>query len=89
MDNTSEREVGPRVGVIRMVNRTLRLRHLRGEKGQTPTEYLMIVGIMAAVILIAFVTFFWGTIKGATQKWSKGAASAIESSEGKESQPKQ
>ena len=25
------------------------------ELGQTPTEYLMIVGIMAAVILIAFV----------------------------------
>jgi Flp pilus assembly pilin Flp len=48
------------------------------EKGQTPTEYLMIVGLMAAVILLAFVTFFWDTIKGAVQAWAGKSSDAIQ-----------
>jgi Flp pilus assembly pilin Flp len=48
------------------------------ESGQTPTEYLMIVGLMAAVILLAFVTFFWDTIKGAVQSWAGKSSDAIQ-----------
>jgi Flp pilus assembly pilin Flp len=48
------------------------------ETGQTPTEYLMIVGLMAAVILLAFVTFFWDTIKGAVQAWAGKSSDAIQ-----------
>ena len=49
----------------------------RDERGQTSTEYLMIVGIMAAVILLAFVTFFWGTIRDAASTWATKVADAI------------
>jgi Flp pilus assembly pilin Flp len=55
-----------------------RARLARGESGQTSTEYLMIVGLMAAVILLAFVTFFWGTIRSAAQSWSGKVGDAIE-----------
>ena len=41
----------------------------------------MIVGIMAAVILIAFITFFWNDVKGAAQKWSGSARDAIQSTD--------
>ncbi len=55
-----------------------RLRHLhKDEKGQTPTEYLMIVGLMAAVIVLVFVTFYWGQVKGAAQSWVKAVKEAI------------
>lgn len=57
-----------------------RLRRLAAEGGQTPTEYLMIVGIMAAVILFAFVVFFWPQVKTAAQNWSGNAAAAVNSS---------
>lgn len=49
----------------------------RDERGQTSTEYLMIVGLMAAVILLAFVTFFWDTIRGAASEWAGKVAGAI------------
>ena len=56
-----------------------RLKNIKtDEKGQTPTEYLMIVGLMAAVILLAFVTFFWGTIRSSAQNWSGKVGKAIE-----------
>lgn len=58
------------------------------ESGQTPTEYLMIVGIMAAVILIAFVAYFWPEIQGAAKSWTKQASGAVKSSEGLETSPK-
>ena len=61
--------------------RRARMRRLMQEGGQTPTEYLMIVGIMAAVILIAFITFFWNDVKGAAQKWSGSARDAIQSTD--------
>jgi Flp pilus assembly pilin Flp len=55
-----------------------RLRYLhKDEKGQTPTEYLMIVGLMAAVIVLVFVTFYWGQVKGAAQSWVKAVKEAI------------
>lgn len=39
------------------------------ERGQTPTEYLMIVGLMAAVIVVVFVTFYWQEVQGAAKNW--------------------
>lgn len=53
------------------------LRPLRNERGQTPTEYLMIVGLMAAVIIIAFTVYFWPTIQKSAQNWSKTVSDAI------------
>jgi Flp pilus assembly pilin Flp len=41
----------------------------RDERGQTPTEYLMIVGLMAAVVVLVFVTFYWGEVKEAASTW--------------------
>jgi Flp pilus assembly pilin Flp len=52
-------------------------RPLRNQRGQTPTEYLMIVGLMAAVIIIAFSVYFWPTIKKSAQSWSKVVSDAI------------
>lgn len=43
-----------------------RLNRLVGEEsGQTQTEYLMIVGLMAAVIVAVFVSIFWPGVKEA------------------------
>ncbi len=68
--HTGARTLGERAG--------RRLRHLRSdERGQTPTEYLMIVGLMAAVIVLVFVTFYWGQVKGAAQSWVKAVKEAI------------
>ena len=72
-----------RYGHIRWVSMKERSRRAvdaltRDESGQTSTEYLMIVGLMAAVILLAFVTFFWGTIKNAAMNWSGKVGNAIE-----------
>lgn len=44
---------------------------LADEKGQTPTEYLMIVGLMAAVVVLVFATWYWDNVKQAAQDWSK------------------
>lgn len=60
--------------------RRARMRRLMQEGGQTPTEYLMIVGIMAAVILFAFVVFFWPQVKKAAGNWAGNAAAAVDSS---------
>lgn len=43
---------------------------VKDEKGQTPTEYLMIVGLMAAVIVAVFVVAFWPVVKDAAGKWT-------------------
>ena len=50
---------------------------VKDEKGQTPTEYLMIVGLMAAVIVLVFVTFYWGQVKVAAKTWVKAVKDAI------------
>lgn len=47
------------------------------EKGQTPTEYLMIVGLMAAAIVTIFVTFFWTTIREAASSWATKVKDAV------------
>jgi Flp pilus assembly pilin Flp len=55
-----------------------RAKHVyRDQRGQTPTEYLMIVGLMAAVIVLVFVTFYWDQVKGAAQTWVKAVKEAI------------
>ena len=51
---------------------------LQDESGQTPTEYLMIVGLMAMVIVVVFVTLFWGQIKDAAATWAVKASNAIQ-----------
>ena len=40
------------------------------EKGQTPTEYLMIVGLMAAVIVLVFATWYWDAVKTVAKEWT-------------------
>lgn len=59
----------------RMADRIDRVR--RDEAGQTPTEYLMIVGLMAAVIVLVFVTFYWTQVKSAAQSWVQKVEAAI------------
>jgi Flp pilus assembly pilin Flp len=54
-----------------------RLRKGREESGQTPTEYLMIVGLMAAVIVLVFVTFYWGNVKKAAGDWVQKVRDSI------------
>lgn len=81
MDKFNERRDVADFGLLRTARRAVQVRRLRDESGQTPTEYLMIVGIMAAVILIAFITFFWNDVKGAAQKWSGSARDAIQSTD--------
>ena len=72
-------------GMIRTIRRNITARRLRGEAGQTPTEYLMIVGIMAAVILIAFIMFFWDRVKPAANNWANKAKDAVDASATKKS----
>ncbi len=50
---------------------------VRGEKGQTPTEYLMIVGLMAVVIIIVFVVFYWNNVKGAAKTWTNNVKQSV------------
>jgi Flp pilus assembly pilin Flp len=52
-------------------------RDWRDDTGQTPTEYLMIVGLMAAVIVVVFVTFFWPQFKDAASQWVTKVHDAI------------
>jgi Flp pilus assembly pilin Flp len=64
----------------RLVGRRIRERIDRGrteEGGQTPTEYLMIVGLMAAVIVLVFVTFYWTQVKSAAQNWVAKVKDAV------------
>jgi Flp pilus assembly pilin Flp len=49
----------------------------RGETGQTPTEYLMIVGFMAVVIVVVFLIWYWNNVKTEAQTWSKNVQNAI------------
>lgn len=41
----------------------------RDQKGQTPTEYLMIVGFMAAIIVLVFVNIYWPEVQVAATTW--------------------
>jgi Flp pilus assembly pilin Flp len=49
----------------------------RQEDGQTPTEYLMIVGLMAVVIITVFVTFYWKEIKTSAKTWVNNVKQAV------------
>lgn len=54
-----------------------RVQKLREERGQTPTEYLMIVGLMAVVIITVFVFFYWNNVKSAAQKWVNNVKQSV------------
>lgn len=47
------------------------------QSGQTPTEYLMIVGLMAAIIVVAFVTLFFPQFRAAAAQWVTKVYDAI------------
>lgn len=64
----------------RTVGQRIRERFARigkDERGQTPTEYLMIAGLMAVIIIIAFVTYFWENVKVAAKAWTGNVQQAI------------
>lgn len=61
---------------IREAGRDLQ-RRVADEKGQTPTEYLMIVGLMATVIVLVFVTFYWEQVRGAAKDWVQKVKESI------------
>lgn len=67
-------------GSVRAAMRNAYARLRSDERGQTPTEYLMIVGLMAVVIITAFVFMFWDNIKGAAESWSNNAKESIDGS---------
>jgi Flp pilus assembly pilin Flp len=52
----------------------------KGESGQTPTEYLMIVGLMAVVIITVFVTFYWDQIKVVAKTWVANVKNGVSGS---------
>lgn len=68
----SERMRAAAAGVRRRL-----LHAVKDEAGQTPTEYLMIVGLMAAAIVTIFVTFFWGTVRDAAFSWAGKVRDAV------------
>lgn len=47
------------------------------ERGQTSTEFLMIIGLMAAIIVITFTIVFWPTVKSAAVGLTEKIANAI------------
>jgi Flp pilus assembly pilin Flp len=57
--------------------RTALTKIARGEAGQTPTEYLMIVGFMAVVIVVVFLVWYWNNVKSDAQQWSKNVQNAV------------
>jgi Flp pilus assembly pilin Flp len=66
-----------RLAETRDRTRTALTRLARGERGQTPTEYLMIVGFMAVVIVVVFLIWYWNNVKSEAQTWSKNVQNAI------------
>jgi Flp pilus assembly pilin Flp len=66
-----------RLAETRDRTRSALTRLARGEKGQTPTEYLMIVGFMAVVIVVVFLIWYWNNVKTEAQTWSKNVQNAI------------
>ena len=66
-----------RIAETRDRTKTALTRLARGERGQTPTEYLMIVGFMAVVIVVVFLIWYWNNVKSEAQTWSKNVQNAI------------
>jgi Flp pilus assembly pilin Flp len=52
-------------------------RFARDQRGQTPTEYLMIVGLMAVVIITVFVFYYWSNVKTAAQSWVSNVKQSV------------
>lgn len=76
----------PLMGIVWATGLAEALRHFgrrqlrrltRDQSGQTPTEYLMIVGLMAAAIVTIFITFFWGTVRDAAAQWATKVKEAV------------
>jgi Flp pilus assembly pilin Flp len=54
------------------------VRHLgRDQRGQTPTEYLMIVGFMAAVIVAVFVMAYWDAVDPIAREWLRRVTDTV------------
>ena len=66
-----------RMSDVRDRVRTAVTKVARGEAGQTPTEYLMIVGFMAVVIVVVFLVWYWNNVKSDAQQWSKNVQNAV------------
>ena len=39
------------------------------ERGQTPTEYLMIAGLMAAVVVVVFASLYWPQVNSGVRQF--------------------
>jgi Flp pilus assembly pilin Flp len=78
-----DRMLGAQIAVMTRLNetrdraKTALTKLARGERGQTPTEYLMIVGFMAVVIVVVFLIWYWNNVKTEAQTWSKNVQNAI------------
>lgn len=66
-----------RVSALRARTHAALRKVARGEGGQTPTEYLMIVGFMAVVIVVVFLIWYWNNVKSEAQSWSKNVQNAV------------
>jgi Flp pilus assembly pilin Flp len=83
MQVLTDRMLGAQIAVMTRLaetrdrTRTALTRVARGERGQTPTEYLMIVGFMAVVIVVVFLIWYWNNVKSEAQTWSKNVQNAI------------
>jgi Flp pilus assembly pilin Flp len=60
----------------RRIRQTLR-RPFVDQRGQTPTEYLMIVGLMAVVIVTVFVFYYWSNVKASAQSWVSNVKDSV------------
>lgn len=70
-------DVISRLSALRAKTQTALRKVARGEGGQTPTEYLMIVGFMAVVIVVVFLIWYWNNVKSEAQSWSKNVQNAV------------
>ncbi len=83
MQVVRDRMLGAQVAVmtrfdeVRDRTKTALTKLARGERGQTPTEYLMIVGFMAVVIVVVFLIWYWNNVKTEAQAWSKNVQNAV------------
>ena len=83
MDAMNQRLLLAQIAVIEMLTSAgLRLRDTvrrtaRDVRGQTPTEYLMIVGLMAVVVVVVFVAFYWTRVRTAAQTWVNNVQQSV------------
>jgi len=53
------------------------LEPFRDDRGQTPTEYLMIVGLMAVVIVTVFVFYYWSNVQEVAKTWVSNVKDSV------------